>query len=54
MRDRRLSIVLRRLALLLAVVFVVAGCGGSGVTGPCDDSDPVGPCATSHGQTHGS
>jgi hypothetical protein len=36
---------------MLAVLLVLAACGG--VTGPCDDSDPVGPCATSHSQTHG-
>jgi hypothetical protein len=39
-----------QLALLLVLIFVLTGCG-SGVTGPCDDSDPVGPCATSHGHT---
>lgn len=41
-----------RLLWPLALALWLAGCG-PGVTGPCDDSDPVGPCATSHGQTHG-
>jgi hypothetical protein len=43
----------RKLTLAALVLFVLAGCAGGGVTGPCNDSDPVGPCATSHGQTHG-
>jgi hypothetical protein len=42
-----------RAALWMALILVLAGCAGGGVTGPCDDSDPVGPCATSHSQTHG-
>jgi hypothetical protein len=41
-----------RAALWIVLFFVLAGCAG-GVTGPCDDSDPIGPCATSHSQTHG-
>jgi hypothetical protein len=40
-----------KLLALIALIFVLACCGGA--TTPCDDSDPVGPCATSHGQTHG-
>jgi hypothetical protein len=40
-----------KLSVLIAVIFVLAGCGG-GVTGPCDDSDPVGVCATSHSHTY--
>jgi len=40
-----------KLLALVALIFVLAGCGGD-TTGPCDDSDPIGPCATSHGQTH--
>jgi len=38
--------------LLALIVFIVA-LAGCGTTTPCDDSDPIGPCATSHGQTHG-
>jgi hypothetical protein len=41
-----------RAALWMVLILVLSGCAG-GVTGPCDDSDPVGPCATSHSQTHG-
>jgi hypothetical protein len=40
----------RLLALLSVILFALSGCGGPGVTGPCDDSDPVGICANSHGQ----
>jgi hypothetical protein len=43
----------RDVILMLVAVLMLAACGGPGVTGPCDDSDPVGPCATSHSQTHG-
>jgi hypothetical protein len=39
-------------ALLLALIFVLAGCGG-GVTTPCDYSDLMAPCARAHGQVHG-
>jgi len=53
MGDRRLVAAISRLALFLVLLLVLADCGGPGVTGPCDDSDPVGPCATSHSQTHG-
>ena len=51
MQDR--AVALPMLALLVVMFLSLAGCGG-GVTKPCDDSDPIGPCATSHGQTHGS
>jgi hypothetical protein len=34
-----------RLALPLALLLVLASCGPQP---PCDDADPVGPCATSH------
>jgi hypothetical protein len=37
----------RLLALVSVIVFALSGCGGPGVTGPCD---PVGICANSHGQ----
>ena len=43
----------RDVILMLVAVLMLAACGGPGVTGPCDNSDPVGPCATSHSQTHG-
>jgi hypothetical protein len=52
MVDRECTGTIPKLALAAALVFVLAGCGG-GATKPCDNSDPVGPCATSHGQTHG-
>jgi hypothetical protein len=39
-----------RLAMLLVLMFVLAGCGD--VTGPCSDADPVGICASSHSQTY--
>jgi hypothetical protein len=39
-----------RLMALLAFMFVLSACGAQA---PCDDSDPVGACATSHSQTHG-
>jgi hypothetical protein len=42
-----------RLVLLFTFLLGLAGCT-SGVSGPCNDSDPVGPCATSHSQTRGS
>jgi hypothetical protein len=42
-----------KLAALLALMVVLAGCGGPGVTGPCDDSDPVGICASSHSHVGG-
>ena len=48
-KDWRIRAVSR--SALLAMLLALAGCGG--VTGPCDDSDPVGPCATSHGHTYG-
>jgi hypothetical protein len=41
-----------RLLAVLSLIFVLSGCGGA-PTKACDDSDPVGPCATSHSQTHG-
>jgi hypothetical protein len=53
MIDRRRRVTARGFILILAAMFMLAACGGPGVTGPCDDSDPVGPCATSHSQTHG-
>jgi hypothetical protein len=34
---------------MLVAVLLLAACGG--VTGPCNDADPVGPCATSHSHT---
>jgi hypothetical protein len=42
-----------RLLSLLGLIFVLAGCGGPGITGPCPnpDPDPIGPCATSHSHT---
>jgi len=40
-----------RLTSLMALILVVAGCGGS-VT-PGDDSDPVGAYRFSHGRTYG-
>jgi hypothetical protein len=53
MIDRRSGVRARSLLPMLAAMLLLAACGGRGVTGPCDDSDPVGPCATSHSQTHG-
>jgi len=53
MDHRRYAIVPTGRAVLFVVLLVLAGCAGGGVSGPCNDSDPVGPCATSHGQTHG-
>ena len=37
--------------LLVVLLLGLAGCGDT--SGPCDYSDPIGPCATSHGRTHG-
>ncbi|HEU0217485.1 MAG TPA: hypothetical protein VFQ90_12555 [Stellaceae bacterium] len=51
MTDRRSCARARGFLPMLAAMLLLAACGG--VTGPCDDSDPVGPCATSHSQTHG-
>jgi hypothetical protein len=53
MINRRSCVRARGLLPMLAAMFLLAACGGPGVTGPCDDSDPVGPCATSHSQTRG-
>ena len=53
MGDRTRIAAPGKLALAVLLLLVLAGCGGGGVTRPCDDSDPVGPCATSHSQTHG-
>ena len=39
-----------RLLTFAVLIVVVAGCGS---TTPCDDSDPVGPCATSPSQVRG-
>jgi uncharacterized protein YceK len=36
-----------KLALFFALIFLLSGCGS--VSGPCDDSDPIGVCASSHG-----
>jgi hypothetical protein len=52
MDHRRYAIVPAGRGVLFVVLLALAGCAG-GVSGPCNDSDPVGPCATSHGQTHG-
>jgi hypothetical protein len=41
-----------KLLTLLALVFVLVGCGGS-VTGRCDYSDPVGICASAHDNVGG-
>jgi hypothetical protein len=41
-----------KLLTVVALLLVLAGCSG-GVTKPCDDSDPVGPCATSHSHVGG-
>ena len=30
-----------RLWALIALIFVLVGCGGPGVTGPCPDPDPI-------------
>ena len=42
-----------RVLALIALIFVLAGCGGPGVTGPCvnEDQDPTGICANSHSET---
>jgi hypothetical protein len=39
-----------KLLSLLALVLLISACAGPQV--PCDDSDPVGPCATSHSHTY--
>jgi ABC-type uncharacterized transport system auxiliary subunit len=39
-----------KLAAILALVFVLVGCGDT--SGPCDDYDPVGICRGSHSQTY--
>jgi hypothetical protein len=41
-----------KLLALIALMLVLAGCGGA-VSGPCDDSDPVGICANSHSHVGG-
>jgi hypothetical protein len=41
-----------RFLAILSLILVLSGCGGAPIKA-CDDSDPVGPCATSHSQTHG-
>jgi hypothetical protein len=35
-------------ALFFALMLAVSACGD--VSGPCNDSDPVGVCANAHGQ----
>ncbi len=52
MNIRRLYVAARDSALIFAAILLLTGCAG-GVSGPCDDSDPVGPCATSHSQVRG-
>jgi len=49
MIDRRRRVMVRRFLPMLAAVLLLTACGG--VSGPCDDSDPVSPCATSHSHT---
>jgi hypothetical protein len=39
-----------RLLAVLGVILSLAGCGD--VTGPCNDADPVGICASSHSHTY--
>ena len=41
-----------KLAAAVALMLMVTSCGG-GVTGLCDDSDPVGICANSHSHVGG-
>ena len=52
MGDRGGIATLSKLALSAALLLFLAACAG-GDNKPCDYSDPIGPCATSHGQTHG-
>ena len=52
MGDRRSNTARAKLALCTALLLTLAACAG-GDNKPCDYSDPIGPCATSHGQTHG-
>jgi len=49
MTSRRPCIAPRCFLPMLAALLLLAACGG--VTGPCNDADPVGPCATSHSHT---
>lgn len=39
-----------KLWVFAAAIFLLVGCGPQA---PCDDSDPIGPCATSHSKTYG-
>jgi len=49
MTDRLRHVAARCFLPMLAALLLLAACGG--VTGPCNDADPVGPCATSHSHT---
>jgi hypothetical protein len=49
MTIRRSCVTVRRFLPMLAAVLLLTACGG--VSGPCNDSDPVSPCATSHSHT---
>lgn len=51
MTNRRPSVAARGFVLMLTATLLLAACGGPGVTGPCNNSDPVSPCATSHSHT---
>lgn len=37
-----------KLTLVFTLILLLSGCGS--VSGPCDDSDPAGICANSHGK----
>ncbi|HEU0217486.1 MAG TPA: hypothetical protein VFQ90_12560 [Stellaceae bacterium] len=47
--DRPRHVAARRVLPMLVAGLLLAACGG--VSGPCNDADPVGPCATSHSHT---
>jgi hypothetical protein len=50
MTDRQAITVNPKPTVFAVMLLVLASCGA---TTPCSDADPVGPCATSHSQTHG-